>query len=70
MCFNGGVCESEQYNPNKYRCVCPQDPSRDVWAGQHCETQATDFCEENVISDLTGGVWFCTRGGNCKNGEK
>jgi len=72
MCFNGGVCESEQYNINKYRCLCPQDPSgsRDVWAGQHCETPATDFCEEDVVSDLTGGVWFCTRGGNCKNGEK
>jgi len=69
ICFNGGECQPEQYDESKLRCLCPQDPRHDVWAGKNCEVPATSFCNEDVVSDLIGGVWFCTRGGVCKDGE-
>lgn len=70
MCFNGGTCEAEQYDIYRYRCLCPWHTEKDVWTGRNCEIPATDFCgEEDPISDLIGGVWFCSNGGNCVDGE-
>lgn len=70
ICFNGGLCERDSQNRNKYHCGCPQDETNgDIWAGKTCENKATDFCSTNdPFYNLAGSRWFCVNDGVCVNG--
>lgn len=70
VCFHEGSCVAEQFQSGEYHCQCPMDPKHQVWAGTSCTVPAEDFCDEDDFYDITGGKWFCTRGGTCINGEK
>ena len=69
VCFNGGFCERDSMNVNKYHCGCPMDSLNQVWAGLTCENKPTSYCSEDAFYDLAGSRWFCTNNGNCVDGE-
>lgn len=70
VCFNGGFCERDSKNFNKFHCGCPMDQRDQVWAGLTCENKPTSFCgEDDPFYDLAGSRWFCTNNGNCIDGE-
>ena len=77
ICFHGAPCV-ENSDGDGYLCDCSQatslgnlssDGSPGVFAGTHCEMEASSFCGEEGHSDddvdLNDGRWFCTNGAVC-----
>lgn len=68
VCFNGGYCEQDSYDYERYHCSCPKGQGDgNIYTGRACELKATDVCTSfgDTFYDVVGSRWFCANGGEC-----
>lgn len=70
-CFHGGICKNiPSGGPKDYICDCaaaswPDGTSRGLFAGTHCEHEATSICWQDGSEESGRKIGFCVNGGTC-----